>query len=521
MKISIHIKKLIQPLALTSFFLLFLFSSISIGAESNFPIEITNIKQASTGDPAISPTNRIFRAYPGIEYNIRAAVIGGVYPYTYSLSNAPSGMTIDEDTGEITWPDPQSNAGPITLSVTDQEGTTVTAQWSINVTTDGFLFVDNSASTNGDGTLNSPYNSLSNFLTATDDTGQEGDIVYFRAGTYEMVEHRSNDNMMKIYANPWTWLSYPGEEVILQGSSESGMADRIYTGVTGGMYFDGLIIQDVVLRGIDSPGCVPYRTIRRCVFDGLNPETDANNNQGFIYHSATADEYYSVIQDNEFKNWYGGAAIGSLYTMVKLLVEDNYIHSPNEIPVGGPTGVGVTQAFAFKSRLDYFTVRGNKVDMGLMGTIFGGSVNSFFNVEYMDVCFNFFDCDPAGEGTNDITLNSQESTHGPNIYHNFYRNTVRGYRAFFRYDPCAYGSGPFYIDDNVLVFELNGLKRACVDYGDNLEGTDADNIINSNGELTEEYSEYIGTRGYQIQGQDTTTGSANLTPPSILEVTAK
>lgn len=73
----------------------------AFASKANFPLEITNIKPAGTGDPPIPATNRIFRAYPGIEYNIRAAVIGGVYPYYHELSGAPGRMTIDSFTGEI------------------------------------------------------------------------------------------------------------------------------------------------------------------------------------------------------------------------------------------------------------------------------------------------------------------------------------------------------------------------------------------------------------------------------------
>src|SRR5687767_12569806 len=98
-----------------------------------YPLEITNI--GPVGVNGMSANNRIFRAYPGLEYNIRAAVVGGVYPFQYSLSGAPTGMTIDAATGEIRWPTPQSNASNITLTVRDSAGATRSATWSITVTT--------------------------------------------------------------------------------------------------------------------------------------------------------------------------------------------------------------------------------------------------------------------------------------------------------------------------------------------------------------------------------------------------
>lgn len=469
----------------------------SVGA--NFPLKITNIKPAGTGDPPIPETNRIFRSYPGIEYNIRAAVVGGVYPYTYELSGEPSGMAIDPDTGEITWADPQSDTGTVTLTVTDEEGTVETAKWSIDVTSDGFLFVDASANSNGDGTKDNPYNSLTNMLTDTLDAGQGHDMVYFRSGTYDMVDHNSgSDNILRIDDNPTNWLSHPGEEVVLQGSSDAGKAYRINP-MGKSIYFDGLIFKDVVGYGITLHGKPNYYTIRKCVFDGLTPADDANRNYGFIYTSdGGSDTYYSVIQDNEFTDWHGAAAIGSLYRDRYLLIENNYIHTPSTD--AEPEGIGPTMALALKAHLDYLTVRGNEVQMGSVGSVFDGSVNCFFNLEYIDICFNFFNHDSTSN--NRIMLNSQNHSEGPNTNHKFYRNTWKANEGFFRFDPC--GQGPFTIDSNVLIFENNQLERDCVTYTNNLEGTDSDNIINSNGELTEDYSEYVGSIGHQIEGQGDT-----------------
>ena len=80
-----------------------------------YPLEITAPRAN------LPSTHRMVRAYPGLLFNIRAAVVGGMYPFTYSLNNAPSGMTINSQTGEMNWPNPTSNASP-TLVVRDAEG---------------------------------------------------------------------------------------------------------------------------------------------------------------------------------------------------------------------------------------------------------------------------------------------------------------------------------------------------------------------------------------------------------------
>src|SRR4029450_11310559 len=118
-------------------------AAVVFGAQSahaaNYPLRITNVKPAGTG--GLPSGARIFRAYPAFVYNIRAGVVGGASPYTSSLTNAPSGMTIDARTGEINWPSASGNATP-TLTVVDSEGARATATWTITTSATPFRFID-------------------------------------------------------------------------------------------------------------------------------------------------------------------------------------------------------------------------------------------------------------------------------------------------------------------------------------------------------------------------------------------
>ena len=68
-------------------------------AAANYSLELVSPRAAGTAASAglaVMPSgHRIFKAYPGLPYNIRAVVTGGAYPFTFSLANAPSGMTIN------------------------------------------------------------------------------------------------------------------------------------------------------------------------------------------------------------------------------------------------------------------------------------------------------------------------------------------------------------------------------------------------------------------------------------------
>jgi hypothetical protein len=483
--------------------MLVIFSPV-VGGAAFFPLEITNIKPAGTGNPAIPETNRIFRAYPGIEYNIRAAVIGGVYPYTYSLSNAPSGMTINASTGEITWTNPQSNSGTITLSVTDSdtpEETTVSTTWAITVSESGFIFVDaDYAEENGteNGSITRPYSDLTNLL---DNESTTTDIVYFSGGTYQMVDFNSaNNHVMRIDSNPTTWLAYPEESVTLQGgSANSTQAHRMTIFST--FYFDGLTIKDSVDYAILTESNYSYKTIRNCIFDGLVPSTSENHNYGFVHTGNDGPGYYFVIQDSEFKNWRNASAIGSLYNDKKMLIENNYIHS--DLASGSPSGIGSTNGISPKYYTDYLTVRGNMVVMAGHYPL-GGNNAAFIDSDYNEICFNVFHKTDGGLAhLFDWEVGQQLTTY-------YWRNTLIGYGG----PRSTNSSGPYTFSNNVVInsnsfsdaynYWLRG-DATTVTLSDNLTNTTATNLIDPDDDykLIESQSAYVGSRGWQFSDGST------------------
>ncbi|MEA5115923.1 MAG: putative Ig domain-containing protein, partial [Geobacteraceae bacterium] len=165
-----------------SFFMISAIATLS-DAKSLNTLEIGFPREAGTGSPAIPATHPVFRAHPEVAYSVRPAIYGGAYPFTFTLANQPEGMVVDSSTGLVTWPNPQASTGPITLTVTDADGTQAQSTWSVTVSASGFVFVDSSYSGVETGSISQPYSSIANMLngstTATD-------IVYFRAGTHSL-----------------------------------------------------------------------------------------------------------------------------------------------------------------------------------------------------------------------------------------------------------------------------------------------------------------------------------------------
>lgn len=474
----------------------FLFMPPVLNAAYN-PLEIINIKPAGTGNPAISPNHRIYRAYPGIEYNIRAAVIGGMYPYKFSLSNAPYGMTINENTGVISWPNPQTSAQSIRLTVTDAENHVATSTWSINVTQNGFIFIDTSRTGTETGRISQPYNSIQDILNLS---GRESDIVYFRAGTYAVPIFRADYSMgigcnLAYYSNPspHIWLAYPGETVTID-------MDKHYFEVGASLqtpyYFDGIRFFNAHEYGFRASSSSNYVAFYRCKFETLRTDRTNNSNQGFYFTSADSIGNYLVFQDCEFQD-YVGSGIGSLYYQNKMLVEDCYFH--NHINDNFIMG---TSAIAPKAGVANSTFRHNRIVIGEGSTI-GGSNGVFteWNGTFSsnnEICFNLLHNTSGGES-------SRFNGHDVQGLTLFYRNTVIG-RITLRAINSGQNNGPWIFDNNVIINNDNGLyfHYSCgtnpqnyVTFTNNLTGNPAQGIINSNGSLTSNYSSYIGTRGWQ------------------------
>jgi len=463
----------------------------------NNPLEITNIKPAGMGSPAISSTNRIFKAYPGIEYNIRPAVIGGFYPYLFSLKNQPAGMTIDTQTGVISWPNPQSDSGLITLSVKDSKGNSVSTNWSITVSTNGFIFVNSNYTGNIEtGTISQPYKSISSFINSVTQSSREY-IVYFRGGNYSLPIFQPSYflNMgcnlsASGYLKPYKWIGYPGE---LANINASGHYIE-----SGPIYFDNLTFTDFVEFGIRTASGANYNTVRRCDFNGLTGTRTSNDNQGFYFTEYIGVGNYHVIQDNKFHHYTGAVGIGSLYYNNKILIENNHIYD-----FTGNSPNGASAAIGYKANLTNGTIRGNIIELGNNSdATLGSSMNSnFYDSTNTEICFNLFNVG-ASRVAHRFNIDGFRS-HAQGLTY-YYRNTVIGDIVFQNIDgancsAAATSGGPWYFYDNVIInpttaaytkvdhltyhYTSINTPQNCINDTTNLKGLPTDNIIDVSGKL--------------------------------------
>jgi hypothetical protein len=445
---------------------------IDPGFTQMMPLQIISPKAAGTGNPAIPSTHRVFRAYPGIPYQIRAAVVGGVYPYFYELSNAPSGMTIEPYTGRINWSNPQSSTGTITLTVTDALLNQVQSSWVINVSTTNFHFIDGSYSGTETGSITQPYSSIANMLASVSGAATRSHLVYLRAGTYNLP---AGSGELSIDNNPHGWMGYPGEPVTINGNNR-------YLRIPGAeqhLFLHNIRFYDWMRYCLMVSGGRHYQAVYACEFERLRNDTDSNINQGFFYTtSSTTQGLGWAFQDNTWHDFVGGQAIGSLYSMSYALIEGNHMYDggyPYSASHTYSTPIGV------KNYIRYSTVRGNTIDLPSTATQFG-----------------MYLAPPGESWTFEFCYNLVRRTGGANAIFWFKNPTNIRIRRNTYSGVVEYGSTITLGEDFEMrrdVVSGSITNGHVVTQVENLVGSD---LLNADGTLKTAYDQYRGTHGHEI-----------------------
>lgn len=290
---------------------------------SNYTLELVYPREAGTSPVAsgnVIPTggntnypssHSANYAYPGLARTIRAMAIGGSIPYEWSLSGSvPSWMSINANTGVITiTSDVSAGTYPVTIGVTDAEDTARSSEWTLNVTTSDFYFLDavNGSDSNA-GTAAAPWQTINKLYTSGIGTSAR---VYFKNGTYDgtgvaganidggesqdLPDERGNDEL-RSGTLPQTWLAYPGHSPVYNGRYGTLGYDTRGFGVQfTGCYLDGIRFTNV-WNMLTHTGAGNYKVYKDCTFDGILGGADSANPSGIMFssHYGTYD-YYTHI----------------------------------------------------------------------------------------------------------------------------------------------------------------------------------------------------------------------------------
>lgn len=502
-------------------------------AQNHFTLEVIHPLPSGAVGTGFHTTNRIYRAYQGIPYTIKADAVGGRWPYTYSLSGQPTGMTIEAGpcttigpsctAGTITWPDPQATDSSITVRITDADGDWTEATWGVTVSTtigaDGFCFIDadDGNDTTGNGSLATPWQT---FGKAKASCGARS-ILYFRGATASynfsgvtptaQWECGVNGKVrMTEDTGPVMFVGYPGESPVFD-------MDTGYTGLApcfemfGKMvWISNMTFQDCYRKCFEMQREGNYGiTFWNNTINGQGPGEDSANSGilmfGFLGTGVQA--YFDFVENNTVSNVVQGTANSCFKT---------YSARKNIIAYNSFTTIAVNECVAPKMSTSQYTIRGN-VFSGITGSAIWGNQmdgDDSGTRTYGEILFN-----NVKDSTDDtLQLNQHATAAETFIYRNTFVGTVRVWNA-------SATNGPFNFTDNVIVNSTAAsgscpAKITCYQVTDytkivlssNLTGVTADNIVNANGELLGSYrTNNLGLDGWELtSGVTTSTFTGNV-----------
>ncbi|MEH6552350.1 MAG: Ig domain-containing protein [Pseudomonadales bacterium] len=465
-------------------------------AYSPYPLEIF---QPRAG---LDINNRFYRAYPGLQYQTQVATVGGAYPYTYGLSG-PSGMTINEDTGVITWPNPPASAIPydVSTTVTDSESNTSQVAWTITVTTEKFLFVDAvNGTSNATGTIDDPLKTFVDVYGGTTYADKYSDkradhFVYFKTGTYFVDGYTGGQYKLQYTAkHPMVLMAYPGESPVLDMSQHCVWMET---------QSDNFYVEGFEVTPISGPENSRFAfriggnsndvTLRNNYFHNLDA-TSGSNNQAVIMATKTSTSGSNwAVQNNRFEDIYHGYGIIG-YTVENLLFADNMMKRFDD-----PTGTS-SHPIGPKEGTSKWFIRNNRIlnseDHGIW-LFYNSDSHNFGDIE---ISYNMVQMD--SDNGLALSVNQTRAESGGAVH--VFRNTFIGNITLFAMGDNV---GPIAMKDNVVINSMAStiVCESCynmdnVSNNGQLEGSTSDNIVDRKGDLIGQYTNRVGLVGYQVSG---------------------
>lgn len=491
---------------------------------ANYTLELIYPKAVGAVSTGLDADNRCYFAYPGLTYALQVCAIGGDYPYTYALSNAPAGMTIDADTGLITWVNPQTGThADLVVTVTDTAAATDQETWTIVCGTAGWFFVD---AVNGSdaaaGTLAAPWQTLAGVYDNLPPNGR----CYFRQGTYTLanIPVVNADNINGEERVEWNngtrgtiWIAYPGETPTIDFEYE-GTGPPYNTGDSvpriqfnsDAVYLDGFTTTRSMAVGFQFLRSNRRGVhVRRMTMSDHGPGIDGGNSAflmwGQLYGGGGVPDtqgYGDVVYECTLSDVLVDATHLKLYSWWKGLIHGCAIANGSS-----------REDIAVKADCTQFTIRA----CTLTDASIGGNQDSHNVGEETsgEICFNNLERAVTGSegGALLIGVDKVDDIIGP---HYVYRNTIRG---LIRLEDVVTGDGPYVFHNNVIVnaegaqspwpfvteATITDASRVQITTSatptgtENLAGAAADGLVDANGLLTgAARTAYLGLMGHEL-----------------------
>jgi hypothetical protein len=239
-------------------------------------------------------------AYPGIPYESRPGVTGGIFPYEFrlaaiTLNGTPqpaNSVSVDFRRGTLRFTPASAGTYALTIEIRDSASTqkVLTRTFSIQSHAARFLFVaPDGVDSPGRGTLALPFRTPAYALAQS----TPDQVIMLRKGTYQLAGLIIDD------AHARQLLAYPDEVVVLDQNYSGDISVRITTAPAA--RFEGLDFTRVQQYGFVSDPSLPGLVIRHARFlDGREGQTPSEN-PAFIHGwGDLTTRHRLLVQDSDF-----------------------------------------------------------------------------------------------------------------------------------------------------------------------------------------------------------------------------
>lgn len=243
----------------------------------------------------LTSANRWYAQPIAVPFDEYVSVFGGSFPYTFSFTTAPSGLTVDANTGRVQWTNPTAGTHSIVLQVTDTRGTSVTVSWSMLVSDTNWLFFDavNGLDANA-GTKASPKRTMGGWYGAAKATSTyAGYKCMYRTGTYLSndcaIKEAGSEGVgsripMTSGAKPKVHVAWPGDSVTI---NVAGGNFIVYSDSAGNVHWSGFRITNIGSTSAYhflewEPGGGNDYAVQRCTFALPTSTTTSGVNASFV-----------------------------------------------------------------------------------------------------------------------------------------------------------------------------------------------------------------------------------------------
>ncbi len=298
------------------------------GARITMPTTLPdNPLSVMLGASAIRPS-----AYPGIPYESRPGVVGGIFPYEFRLNaitfnGTPlptSSVSMDFRRGTLRFTPQSEGTYALTVEIRDSASTQKVLMHTFTVQSlaSRFLFVaPNGVNSPGRGSITQP------FLTPAYALSQSApdQVIVLRKGTYSL-----SAGLVIGDSRARQFVAYPDEVVVLD-QSYSGTVS-INVNVVPSARFEGFDFTRVEQYGFVSDPSLPGLVVRQARFlDGREGSTPSEN-PAFIHgwgDSGRPARHRLLVQDSDFGPYQmlsAGAYALTLFDAGDSLIENNQVH---------------------------------------------------------------------------------------------------------------------------------------------------------------------------------------------------